>query len=340
MDHNFPGNKIENGGKKHYRLVMEIDARLRLRHLRGFLETARMGSVAAAAESLGVSQPAVSKTLRELEEILGAALFDRAERKLKLNASGRAFQKFAGGALAELARGQRAVRKATTLGARLSIGVLPTAASELAPRAALRFRAAHPSCGLHVFTGPNWLLSAQLREGRLDLVVGRMSPPEAMVGLTFEQLYAEDVVLVARAGAPIATATAATMHDALAQAELILPPPGALIRPTVDAYLTHMGLGGKEPLFETVSLAFGRRAVQLSDAAWFISRGVVADELRSGVLVAVDLKHPLLAGAVGVSLREGAAPSVERDGLVTALRETASEMVGPRAPDRRSEMRP
>lgn len=310
---------------------MDLDPRLRLRHLRCFLEVARLGGVAGAAEALGVTQPAVSKTLRELEAILEAELFDRSERRIRLNAAGRALQKFAGSALAELARGQRAVKGESAGRTALSIGVLPTAASELAPRAALRFSAEHPHCQLNVLTGPNWMLSSQLREGRLDLVVGRMAPPDQMGGVSFEQLYVEDVVLAARPDHPLATASPAQTLDLLAEAPLVLPPRGALIRETVQRFLINIGLGWKEPVFETVSLAFGRRVVQMSDAAWFISRGVVAAELRLGVLVAVDLKHPMLAGPVGVSQREGQALSPERDALVAALRAVASELTAARA---------
>ncbi len=75
-----------------------LDPRIRLRHLRCFLETARLGSLSAAADVLNVSQPAVSKTIRELEEVLGKPLFDRSHRRLTMTAVGRVFQQHAGAA--------------------------------------------------------------------------------------------------------------------------------------------------------------------------------------------------------------------------------------------------
>ena len=63
-----------------------IDPHLRLRHLRCFLATARLESLSAAAEALHLSQPAASKTIKELEEILGVQLFDRSGRRLALTA--------------------------------------------------------------------------------------------------------------------------------------------------------------------------------------------------------------------------------------------------------------
>ena len=162
-----------------------MDPRLRLRHLRCFLETARLGGLSAAAEILSVSQPAASKTLRELEEILGVALFDRSARRLVLSPAGRVFQQHAGTAMRALEAAQSAVRDAPERITKLNVGVLPTVATDVLPRAALEFNRQMPHCTLQVTTGPNWLLLAQLREGTADLMVGRApgaeqieTPPE------------------------------------------------------------------------------------------------------------------------------------------------------------------
>ncbi|SEP11262.1 LysR family transcriptional regulator, pca operon transcriptional activator [Salinihabitans flavidus] len=298
-----------------------MDPRLRLRHIACFLEIARAGSLVAAADRLAVTQPAVSKTLRELEDILGQWLFDRSGRGLRLNAAGRAFQQFAGVGMAELERAQNTVRGAHFGQSRLSLGALPTAATELAPRAALAFHEAHPGCVLRVQTGPNWLLLSQLREGTLDLVVGRMAEPDLMAGLSFEQLYLEDVVAVVRADHPLHGDVDA---DQLLTYPLILPPRGAVIRPTVRGFLTSIGAGDPAPMFETVSLAFGRRTLVGSDAIWFISRGVVSDELGNGRLRTLKMKAPILAGPVGISQREDAQPMIERKTLTDCLRAVAA----------------
>ncbi len=294
-----------------------IDPHLRLRHLRCFLETARLESLSAAAEALHLSQPAASKTIKELEEILGVQLFDRSGRRLALTAAGRLFQQHAGAAFAGLERAQALVQQAPAEKLRLSVGILPTVASEVFPTAALAFQKTHPDALLRVTTGPNWLLFSQLREGKLDLVVGRMPAPERMTGLAFRQLYDEEVVIVARPDHPLHK-TRFRPKD-LADYPLMLPPSGAVIHPSVRAYLTSHALHTIEPIFETVSLAFGRKILQRSDAIWMISQGVVADEVAAGTLTILPLQTTIMAGPVGVCYRDTNALPALQIALIEAL---------------------
>ena len=295
--------------------------RISYRHVRCFLEVARLSSVGQAAEALAISQPAVSKTLRELEDRLGTALFERVGRRLRLTTAGRLFQKHAGLSLTELDRGIRALTAPEAEGGVIAIGVLPTVATRVLPRAALAFARAVPGACLRASTGPNRYLLSQLREGRLDLVVGRLAAPDEMAGLVFEQLYSEAVVAVVRAGHPLLAAPV----EALASYPLILPPPDAIIRPVVEQFFLSHGKDVPRPGVETVSLAFGRGLVLTSDAVWFISRGVVAEELAAGTLAVLDVGGMALAGPVGLTLRSGQGVGDGVTQLMQAVREAARE---------------
>ncbi|KEP71112.1 LysR family transcriptional regulator [Thioclava dalianensis] len=301
-----------------------IDPLLRLRHLRVFLETARRGSLSAAAEAMHVSQPAASKSIRELEEILGTALFDRTGRRLVLTAAGRVFQTRAGTAMADLAEAQRQVLDPPKTRPRLSLGLLPTASAELTPRAALAFRKAHPDCILRIATGPNWLLLSQLRERALDMVVGRMPTPENAEGLRFTQLYWERVLPVARAGHPLLTPD--WSPGDLARYPLMLPPKGAMIASQVQAWLHSVGLDEPDTAFENVSAAFGRAVVLGSDTVWFISEGVVRSEIEAGTLAVLPLRHGLLGGPVGITIRDDHSPNAQMAALMAALEHAAEGM--------------
>ena len=298
---------------------MNWETHLQFRHVRTFLEIAHAESVSLAAQALNVTQPAVSRTLRELEEMIGVKLFDRVGRGLRLNDAGRVFQSHASASMVELLRGRERLSRDSQQVFKLSIGALPTASSDLLPAAALAFSKRFPNARLHVLTGPNWLLFNQLRQGALDLVVGRMPEGGSEEGVSFEQLYIEDVVLVCRPKHPLLRGR---LGEQITDFPVIMPPKGAVIAGTVDRFLTSIGSPEIRATFEMVALPIGRKIVQSSDAIWFISRGVVADELRQGTLRSVDLASPLLAGPVGVSMSSTAAFSAERSALIECLRET------------------
>lgn len=296
---------------------------LRLRHLHCFLETARQGSLSAAADALHVSQPAASKTIRDLEEILKTQLFDRSGRRLTLTPAGKLFQQHAGAALADLAQAQDMILAPLQPRRKLAIGALPTAATGLLPLAALRLQAARPDCTLRVSTGPNWLLLSQLREGAIDLVVGRMPPTGNFEGLTFRQLYWERVVPVVRPGHPLDR----TDWDPLmlSRYPLMLPPKGAVIAASVSAWFHAIGISDPIPAYENVSLAFGRGVVRNSDTIWFISEGVVRPEIEAGLLSILPVQDGLLGGPVGISLRRDDPPSADLSALIDAIESTARD---------------
>ncbi|MFT4149304.1 MAG: LysR substrate-binding domain-containing protein [Paracoccaceae bacterium] len=276
-----------------------IHPAIKLRHIRAFLDIAAEGGLSAVARRQGITQPALSRTLAELEDLLGQPLFLRQGRRLVLTEGGALFRRHALAAVQALEAGAAALdpRSVGTIRA----GILPTVATRFFPQVVLRFGALRPDIVLAVETGPHHYLIRLLREGAIDLMVGRLPRASEMAGLTFDHLYEEDVVLVGRAGNPLA---GFPLAQALTQAPLILPPATALIRPPVDAYLASLGLTGLRPAVETVSLALGRGICLASDALWFISRGVVADELDRGVMVDLPLGARFLSGAVGMTRRQ------------------------------------
>ena len=189
-----------------------LDPRIKLRHLSCFVETDRQGGVVPAAEALGLSQPAISKSLAELEDILGVALFDRTRRKLALTEFGALFLRYANAALAALRQGVESVSLARHADAVVRLGALPTVEVDVVPRAVARFSAGPLAARVHVESGPSPHLLGLLRAGGIDLVVGRMPAPEVMAGLTFEHLYSEPLVLAVRPGHPLLTETVPSLR--------------------------------------------------------------------------------------------------------------------------------
>ncbi|WP_199257740.1 LysR substrate-binding domain-containing protein [Paracoccus binzhouensis] len=272
---------------------------IKLRHIRAFLAIAAEGGLSPVARAQGISQPALSRTLAELETLLGQPMFLRQGRRLLLTEAGALFRRHASAALQSLEAGAAALRPGS--GGALRVGVLPTVATRFLPQVVLRFHALRPEILLAAETGPHFHLMRLLREGAVDLVVGRLPGAAEMAGLSFDHLYEDEITLVARADHP---ARALPAPEALAASPVILPPTTALIRPQVDDYLAANGLSGLRPLIETVSLALGRGICLGSEALWFISRGVVVHEIAQGELVELPTGAGFLSGAVGITQRQ------------------------------------
>lgn len=303
----------------HTRTIMH--PAIKLRHIRAFLDIAAEGSLSAVARLRGLTQPGLSRSLAELEDLLGQALFAREGRRLVLTDAGRLFRRHATLAVEALEAGAAALHPGEGA-ATIHVGILPTVAAGLFPRVALRFRALMPNVSLNVETGPNVWLLRRLREGSLDLMVGRMPAASEMVDLAFEHLYEEPVVLCARAGHP---GIWRPVRDLIRDHPLILPSPDAIIRRIVDDYLVTLGLSGLRPAFETVSLAFGRGILMASDALWFISRGVVAQELARGDLIMIETGAGFLSGAIGVTRHQNIDAQPFLHVVLDILRELAEE---------------
>jgi LysR family transcriptional regulator, pca operon transcriptional activator len=288
---------------------------IKLRHIRAFLDIAAAGNLTAVARAQGLTQPALSRSLAELEALLDTPLFSREARRLVLTDAGRIFRQHASLGLQALEAGVASLHPNASQ--RIRVGVLPTAATRLFAQVALRWQAVSPAAVLSVVTGPQAHLLQLLRAGEIELMVGRMPAAPEMAGLSFTHLYDEDIILAAR---PDHALRQASVAQILATCPLVLPPQGAIIRRSVDEYLVSLGLAGLQPSFETVALPIGRGIVMGSQAVWFISRGVIRDELARGDLIEIALHAPFLSGAVGITTRpEQSAKGL--DGLIEITRD-------------------
>ncbi len=302
-----------------------LDPRIKLRHLTCFVEVTRRGGVARAGSALGMSQPAVSKAIAELEAILGVALFDRSRRALSLTAHGEMFLRFATAGLATLRQGADSVAEALAGAGMVAFGALPTVAAGVVSLALKRFASSPLACRTLVESGPSQYLLELLRTAAISFVAGRMASPEAMQGLSFEHLYSEELAFVVRPGHPLAEVGRLDLR-AMADFEALLPPRRAIIRPEVDALLLAAGVGRFAFEIETVSNSLGRGYVLLSDAIWIISRGVVARDLAAGALHSLPVDTGATLGPVGVTTRTGAELSLPAQAMLAAIRQAAVEL--------------
>lgn len=299
-----------------------LDPRLKLRHLSAFLETVRQGGVARAAGALGMTQPGISKSIAELEQILDVRLFDRSRRALSLTPHGEMFERFAQAGLATLRQGVETIEEVRSGVKSIALGALPTVAAGVLPEALARFARSSFACRVVVESGPSPYLLELLRTIAIDFVVGRMAQPSAMEGLSFEYLYSDGLVLVVRPGHPLAGRDDVGFAE-IAACQLLMPPRQAIIRPVVDALLIANGIGRVSNQIETVSNSLGRSYTLMTDAIWIISSGVVARDLASGHLVALPVDVSATKGPIGITTRSQGALSLTSRAMLDCIRQEA-----------------
>lgn len=301
---------------------------VQLRHLRAFVAVAQERHLARAAARLALSQPAVSKTLSELEAIVGTRLVERSQAGRRgvqgLSPAGEQLLAHALRVLEALDASAEAVAPASGERIdRLRIGALPSVAPALLPAALARLRDHRPAVQITVKSAANAVLLDELRAGELDLVVGRMSDPRLMGGLSFELLYTEPLVFAVRAGHPLALEAAPV--QAVLDYPLVVYGEGTIPRHNTESFLSARGLVLPTHALQTLDVAVARALVAVSDAVWITPFGAARGELAEGRLVRLRIDTTGTEEPVGLLLRSDAEPSALRSAMATLLREAAKQ---------------
>lgn len=301
-----------------------MDRRIKIRHLQAFTEIVRQESLKRAAERLFLTQPAISRTLAELEEIVGAELLIRGRGGVAMTPQGEFFHGYAMSSLSALEQGLAGIEEAGRQGAmQFRVGALPSVAARLMPEVVTELGRMAPEMRLTIADGTIGHLTSLLHGGQLDLVIGRLGEPETMGGLSFTQLYMEEVAVVVRPGHPILSDPDLRR---IAEWPVIYPTPGSAIRPFVERLLISQGVPVPPHRVETVSGAFGRVHTRQSDAIWFISAGVVAREVADGLLIRLPVQTRMTEGPVGLMTRAEIPDSPARQVFVQAVRRALEQL--------------
>ncbi|KCB26226.1 pca operon transcription factor PcaQ [Bordetella hinzii] len=295
--------------------------RVKLRHIECFLAVAQLGSLQRAAESLSITQPAVSKTLSELEEVVGSELFERGRQGAALTAAGRRFAPYARGCLGSLHEG---LADLGGLNANpptvVRVGALPTVASVLLPPALRVFGQEWPTATLAVSTGRNSELLDALKAAELDFIIGRMAEPKAMAGMVFEHLFREPLTVVVRPGHP-----ALAGPQALAGHPLLMPPAGTLIRQSADSLIASWGILAQPGRVESLSVSLNLALTLGNDAVWFVPFSLVETLLAQRRVVALPFAGPGTDEPVGLLRRTDVALGAAASRLFEAVRASGLE---------------
>lgn len=293
--------------------------RVRLRHLQCFVTVAQEQNLGRAAERLNLSQPAVSKTLAELEQLAGCQLVVRGRFGARLTTDGERFLSHAVSVTEALEDAARAISK----GGRahhetLRVTALPTVAPDILPAALAQLREQYPQVRVLVDIATNNRLLEKLKSGEADVAVGRMADPQLMVGLSFELLYVEPLVAVVQPAHPLVD-DEATLTRVL-EYPLVVSASGTVPRHNTEHWFKVRGFDLPDNGLETLAVSVARLVVMQSQAVWFASVGAVRDDLARGLLVSLPLGFDGTEEPVGLVHRSDAIASPARTALMKILR--------------------
>ncbi|MFF2389199.1 LysR substrate-binding domain-containing protein [Agromyces sp. NPDC058104] len=293
-----------------------LDGRLKIRHLVLVTTIADEGTLVRAAEALHITQPVVTRGLREVEELLGVPLFERLPRGVTPTEYGRPFIERARSVLAELRIAGEEVRllQSGQLGT-VTVGTHLAGSNLLLPRAIAGLKAEHPRLTVVVREGTPDTLQQLLLAGDLDLMVGRLSS-SVPVRLEQERLHLEPIRLVARAGHPVHQGPTTALAE-LVRYPWIFPLAQTALRAELEAVFFHEGLPLPADRVECTSMLTLRNLLVSTDVIAALPMFIAVDDRELRIL-----PTPLssIRRAVGVTRLADRAPSAASSALLEHLR--------------------
>jgi len=299
-----------------------------LRQLRHLLCVAEHGGIGRAAEALGMTQPALTRSLQVLEREIGALMFERSKRGVVPTDEGRLFLDRAREivhAVDELDR--RARRLRVDGSANVAIGVGPFPAETLMPAVLARFVASRPHSQLRIVTRDWDELHRRLQARELDFFVAETSTLEGESDLEVEPLAPHPVYAVVRGGHPLA------LGGPVRPAEMFAYPVVALSRipprtfgPLVEARAAAKSAKHPFPAVEFGNFRAVKRLVMTSDSIAGFPYPEIADEVARGELVLL-LTEPWLVLRYGIVALKGRALGDAARELRECVREAEADFV-------------
>ena len=254
---------------------------MEVRQLNTLIRAAQFQSFSKAAESLGYSQSAVSSQIAQLEAELGAPLFDRVGKTVRLTGAGETFLGYARTLLATAQQAQAALQPAKQISGSLRIALADSVCSTFLPGLLKRYHALCPQVELVLCTTTADGMLQMLGTNQVDLAY-TLDQPLLQPNLVLAADVPEPVCFIAPAGHPLADKAEVPL-DVLAQQEFLLTERGMSYRDALDQCMAAQGLAIK-PFLELGSASLLCQMVEHGMGLSFLPEYIVQNALAAGTL--------------------------------------------------------
>ena len=308
------------------RLERWITRKFRLRHVELIAELHDCRSILKASKRLSLTQPTVTKALRDVESTLGVRLFERSNRGLDPTPYGEIFARHAKIVLAQL---RHAAEELESLRAgysgKVTVGTLLAASASILPDAIALLKKQRPGVAISVAVGTYDILMPSLLVGDLDMVLGRLPEEGRSRALVYEEFYAEPICVVTRRGHPLARKRRLALHD-LANEAWLLPLPETALRRQIERAFVEAGAPLPRNVIESVSILTNRALLRKSDSVGVMPYHVALDDVEQGLLAILPVKLKSIESPVGAILRAPGALAPAAAALLDCLRLAGKEV--------------
>lgn len=303
-----------------------LKARLKTRQLLLLIALDDHRNIHRAAEELHMTQPAASKQVKDLEEMLDVRLFDRLPRGMEPTMYGETMIRHARMALTSLALAHDdIVALKAGLAGQVEVGVIMTPAMSLLPRAIAEVKKVAPMLRIEAHMEASNVLLDRLQRGTLDFMIGRILEKENSSGLVYEELTEEPACAVVRVGHPLLSATKIGLQDIYDKA-WILPPHGSILRHRFDMMFRRAGLDVPVNVVDTTALLLITALLQQTDALHVMPVAVAEYYATLNVISILPIELPCKMDAFGIIRQKDHLLSPGAELLLKAVRTAAGEL--------------
>lgn len=294
------------------------------RHIVHLATAVRSGSLTAAAAALGISQPALSKSIRAFERVVGVPLLERGRFGVRPTRYGEAV--IARGSVIEaeirgVAEEIAALRRAAHV--RVTIGCGPSEATRLLPQTLAAVSRSHPEIRVTVLYGLNETLMPMVKKGEIEFALSSVPRTASDPDLTHQVLHADSAAVIARPDHPLAQRRRVAPAELLGQ-RWVLARRRELERRALDDLFLDAGFKPAEAEIETTSSVLLKTLVMQGGYLSFLPRELIYWEEQAGLLTVLAVDAPPWQRLVGITSRRRGTLTSAAKALARALREQSA----------------
>lgn len=303
-----------------------LRARLKTKQLLLLIALDEERNIHRAADELNMTQPAASKQLKDLEDMLGVSLFDRLPRGMRPTIYGEAMIRHSRMALTSLSQAHDDITSLKSgLSGEVEVGVILTPSMFLLPQAITRIKKDAPMLRIGVQVDSSNVLMAKLLRGELDFMVARILDEKNNENLLYEELSDEQICAVARVDHPLLQRSNLVLED-IVDYPWILSPKGSILRQRCDLMFHSAGIRPPANVVDTSSTLVVTTLLAQSDSIYAMPSKIAEYYEQANLLRILPITLPCKMDGFGIVQRRGHILSPSASLLLNAIRDIAQSI--------------